>query len=609
MDITIYPYGTNGELPTSIGLVNDLTTGGVDKALTAEQGKVLRNYTIVVQEIDIDSYPILPYVISSSTLNWSSNASSTINQHIAVPITEGGTYRISPGSNGVNDYAWLTTDEVGHNIGGTSAPVVQGTSIYYVSREKDIVAPIGAKYLYIRVSYDSSVNYLPSFLGECLNINEIVKENGLSFVEQTIKPYVNTAAWVNFDGVNLTYAVTQSNSGKTTGGFIYKIRSKECKIRIQANLNLDSYYCLLKSFTEPSDGSPVDIVSGGIRNIVTRGTMSSWINIPNDCNYLYIGIYNANGTVYSPIDVSFRYSVDDWINSGLSYKEYKTPYYYIGNKLKLKDFDLEPKKAYTTKTVYVPNIGYWDNTTNYAQQSLAIYGGYIFLFYHSGYCKILDVNTFEVLYSFQLGSPISHSNNHCGNACFSEQFFDESDEFPLLYISNHLQNGECYVCRIVRNSSGGFSTESITLVQMIKSAQGETNREYHFYPHKDQLICHAGTRYNIYPLPTVNTNEVETYYLDTSTIISTFDTPISGHTAAGQEARNGRIFCLWYRGADSVPRYDLLTIYNFETGEYDAQINLPNRLAVQELEGIDIYDGKIYIGYNVANQIGVIDFD
>lgn len=38
---TIYPYGQNGELPSNIGLVNDLITGGVDKALTAEMGKII----------------------------------------------------------------------------------------------------------------------------------------------------------------------------------------------------------------------------------------------------------------------------------------------------------------------------------------------------------------------------------------------------------------------------------------------------------------------------------------------------------------------------------------------------------------------------------------
>ena len=35
---TVYPYGTNGELPSSIGIINDRKTGGVDKALSAQQG-------------------------------------------------------------------------------------------------------------------------------------------------------------------------------------------------------------------------------------------------------------------------------------------------------------------------------------------------------------------------------------------------------------------------------------------------------------------------------------------------------------------------------------------------------------------------------------------
>ena len=40
---TIYPYGTGGSLPSSIGIVNDLTTGGADKALSAAMGKKLMN--------------------------------------------------------------------------------------------------------------------------------------------------------------------------------------------------------------------------------------------------------------------------------------------------------------------------------------------------------------------------------------------------------------------------------------------------------------------------------------------------------------------------------------------------------------------------------------
>ena len=50
---TIYPYGTDGQLPSSIGLVNDLKTGGVDKALTAEQGKVIGE--LLIENVSYDS--------------------------------------------------------------------------------------------------------------------------------------------------------------------------------------------------------------------------------------------------------------------------------------------------------------------------------------------------------------------------------------------------------------------------------------------------------------------------------------------------------------------------------------------------------------------------
>lgn len=39
---TVYPYGTGGSLPSSIGIINDLDTGGVSDALSAQQGKELK---------------------------------------------------------------------------------------------------------------------------------------------------------------------------------------------------------------------------------------------------------------------------------------------------------------------------------------------------------------------------------------------------------------------------------------------------------------------------------------------------------------------------------------------------------------------------------------
>lgn len=51
-DTTIYPYGTDGQLPSSIGVINDLITGGADKALSAEQGKVLKG---LIHNINADN--------------------------------------------------------------------------------------------------------------------------------------------------------------------------------------------------------------------------------------------------------------------------------------------------------------------------------------------------------------------------------------------------------------------------------------------------------------------------------------------------------------------------------------------------------------------------
>jgi hypothetical protein len=52
---TVYPFGTEGRLPSGIGIVDDLTTGGADKALSAEQGKFIggkiNTYDAVVDDL------------------------------------------------------------------------------------------------------------------------------------------------------------------------------------------------------------------------------------------------------------------------------------------------------------------------------------------------------------------------------------------------------------------------------------------------------------------------------------------------------------------------------------------------------------------------------
>ncbi len=56
---TVYPFGTGGSLPSNIGVVNDLTTGGADKALSAQMGVELKGEISIYDRTDFVSSSLL----------------------------------------------------------------------------------------------------------------------------------------------------------------------------------------------------------------------------------------------------------------------------------------------------------------------------------------------------------------------------------------------------------------------------------------------------------------------------------------------------------------------------------------------------------------------
>ena len=90
---TVYPYGTGGSLPSSIGLINDLKTGGVNRALTAQQGVVLSDMiTTQVLSVAPDTDKI------GSAFNSSGAVVSLSGYGIAtIPITKGKWIKIFGG--------------------------------------------------------------------------------------------------------------------------------------------------------------------------------------------------------------------------------------------------------------------------------------------------------------------------------------------------------------------------------------------------------------------------------------------------------------------------------------------------------------------------------
>jgi len=107
---TIYPYGVGGQTPSGISIVNDLVTGGADKALSAEQGKTLAGLISTVVSM-----------VNNGTAMWLDDDGVSIN------VISGGEPDIA------------ATPSISHvvNNNGTATVTItnneQGSTIYYTT--------------------------------------------------------------------------------------------------------------------------------------------------------------------------------------------------------------------------------------------------------------------------------------------------------------------------------------------------------------------------------------------------------------------------------------------------------------------------------------------
>lgn len=155
---TIYPYGTDGELPSSIGIINDLETGGVDKALSAEMGVFLRGtlgdeFFSVLEDVDTS---VLTEQNASLTTTDKWYYSGGVGRHIAIPVTAGDSYRLSVTSiSGSSEhsrfYGWVTSSYNPPYANNATVPFVSSQTGRYATSEADapiiVTAPGDAAYL------------------------------------------------------------------------------------------------------------------------------------------------------------------------------------------------------------------------------------------------------------------------------------------------------------------------------------------------------------------------------------------------------------------------------------------------------------------------------
>ena len=171
---TVYPFGTGGSLPSSIGIINDLKTGGADKALAAEQGKVLGDRTEDYIELNLADFGELPGTIDVTT--WTA---TNKHSHIQIKVNPGETYTMKGNATNYSRYAFLT--ELATWSASGTPPFVSGhTTVYYVAigGERTFTIPEGCSYLFVAMENKTSspADYTPQGLKLRLEIQDIVSD-------------------------------------------------------------------------------------------------------------------------------------------------------------------------------------------------------------------------------------------------------------------------------------------------------------------------------------------------------------------------------------------------------------------------------------------------
>ncbi len=224
-NVIVYPFGTEGKLPANIGIIDDLVTGGADKALAAQQGVVLKKQIdekgFAFMQINLSHFMYQTGIIDS-TGDWGTNNK---NKHFQLPVSAGEVYRIITNTNGTQ-YAFFPERQV-WSSGGTVSYVegYEGRVVLGGNLTVDITIPEGCTYLYIMKAYSSgATDSTPVSLSRIIPLsNENIEDRLLSI--EDVKGELDELSGVEELFDYATAVVSHPNSNLTIskdgkGGFI-----------------------------------------------------------------------------------------------------------------------------------------------------------------------------------------------------------------------------------------------------------------------------------------------------------------------------------------------------------------------------------------------------
>lgn len=281
--MTIYPFGTNGQLPSSVGIINDYITGGADKAASAEVAKTIASALMMATTIDYSSVSLESAVIGSSNGKWVLNYSTCKCR--LIPVDANSVIRITANSNNSTSYAVLKTNTI------TNATTVDFATGYTTVRNiaaggtESFVVPSDGAYLYILFTGESSVDRTPSSV-ESLELQSLsdalanLDANAMLAYNVPIRKRDTTNAYIGAS--NNKWAVDY----QSLRGLFIPVAAGDT-LKIASNSTSATTFAVLQNNTV-NNGSVVSFALGesALRTVAASGTLD--YTVPTGAHYIFV---------------------------------------------------------------------------------------------------------------------------------------------------------------------------------------------------------------------------------------------------------------------------------------------------------------------------------
>lgn len=621
---TVYPYGTGGSLPANIGIINDLKTGGADKALSAEMGKVLG------EEIGGGLEEILTAELTHNNLAIKSSNAWQAGTHVAISVTPGEEITVTAVSMTTDGgyCAFVTKLYDDEQVSNGKLPLLPNGSIWWQGgTARTFTVPDYAKYIILTTS---TTNYQTEYsVKRTLPYNFFSEEDGKA-IRDILEPGYDE---VDLDELSVIQLYPVSNATPKTWGkggqHIAAPVTPGTNIRLNvlsANQNGCWYFFVTDGYEDSlSSGSIIPLVgsltwftypnSDGI--VITVPGGAAYICLCSSNNYKAIWDLSVQRTVESNFltedDIVnnlntggtkkmlsaeqgkvLARTISDGIPDGLTTHTYEGALVKIGN-------------THRVACNVVSQI------TSISCQGGACFGDYLFMFKeNNGTCWIYNLRTSTLLQTISIPSEERGfvSNCHCNTVNFGTEYYDANDPFPLVYVSTgYAADGYsgALVYRIVATTENDATTYSLSLVQTLK-IPGTSWSEFIVGEDGDCYIKYDIHYYRM-AMPSLSDGDVTFDFENALSVCRLTPQPswYNGSRNQGHLYHNGKIYLL-----SGVPTSEasLFIAIDIATGRREVEIDLYNTLGLtSEPEALFIWNGHFCIAFRSNANIYALYFE